>query len=56
MAKFMADNDIIKPKHLQFADYPSSWLGADQLSAEEVAFVWGLKGAVRVRSRQVGAC
>jgi len=54
LATFIATNDIIKLKHLRFADHPRSWFGADQFSAVELAFVWGLKSTARMRSRLSG--
>ena len=53
LARFLVRNEITKLGHLQFADHPSGWPGAEAFSAEELDAVWAMKNAGRKRSRHV---
>ena len=52
VAHFLARNQLTKLVHLQHADHPSTWLGAQTLEAAELEIVWGLRKVARLRSRR----
>ena len=51
LAQFLARNHLTRLLHLQYAEHPSKWLGAEGVANEELEFIWGLKRVVRQRSR-----
>ena len=40
VAEFLVKNDLFELDHLESVDHPAEWLGAEELTQEELAELW----------------